>query len=346
MRLKTGEITNFMRAAKPPASGVLIYGPDEGLVRERGEALCKKIVADLNDPFQVTSLSDADVKADPAALANAVGSLSLMGGDRLVRLRPGTDASSESVKAALADLRPADLTDVWLIIEAGDLKPSSSLRKQFEASKTHVALPCYADDARGLEDLIRQTAKAHGLAVAPEAIALLGERLGADRALTRNELEKLCLYVGEGEITEDDVRASVVGDGEQTFDGLVDAVAAGDMKRADREFAKALTGGLPPVGILRMLTNKMKTLHMLAGLTAETGNAQEAVRALRPPVRFPRDKILIRQANLWSRASCERALQLLEAAETECKTSGLPDEAICGRLILSLTRTASASRRR
>jgi len=345
MRLKTNEIHGFLRAAKPPASAVLIYGPDEGLVRERGEVLGKKIVADLGDPFQVTSLSDVDVKDDPASLANAVGSLSLTGGDRLVRLRPGTDACSESVKATIADLATADLTDVWLIIEAGNLKPTSSLRKLFETSKVHVALPCYGDDARGVEDLIRETAKTHGLSVSREAVAILTDRLGADRALTRNELEKLCLYVGTGEITEADVRAVVVGDGEATFDGLVDAVAAGDLKGADREYGKALTTGQAPVGILRMLTNKMKTLHMLAGLVAETGNAQEAVRALRPPVRYPRDKIMIRQANLWSRPACERALQLLELAETECKTTGMPDEAICGRLILSLTRSASNARR-
>jgi len=345
MRLKTAEILSFMRAAKPPASAVLIYGPDEGLVRERGEALGRKIVADLSDPFQVTTLSDTELKSDPAALANAVGSLSLMGGERLVRLRPGTDGSSENVKAAMADMAPADLTDVWLIIEAGDLTPRSSLRKLFETSKTHVALPCYTDDARGLEDLIRQTIKAHGLAIAPEAVALLSERLGADRALSRNELEKLCLYVGEGEITDADVRAIVVGDGETTFDGLVSAVAGGDMRAADREYAKAITSGMAPVGILRMLTNQMKMLHMVAGLAAEIGNVQEAVRALRPPERFPRDKALIRQANLWSRAACERALYLLETAETECKTTGLPNEAICGRLILSLTRSAAGARR-
>lgn len=345
MRLKAGDIAGFMRATKPPASAVLIYGPDEGLVRERGDALCKKIVADLSDPFQVTALSDADVKSDPAALANAVGSLSLMGGERLVRLRPGTDACTKNVEAAMAEMAPGDLTDVWLIIEAGDLGPRSSLRKLFEASKTHVALPCYADGSRGVEDLARQIAKEHGLALAPEAMALLTERLGADRALTRNEIEKLCLYAGAGEITEADVRAVVVGDGETTFDGLASAVASGDLKGADREYEKALSGGMAPVGVIRMLTNQMKTLHMVAGLKDETGNVQEAVRALRPPVRFPRDKVLIRQANLWSRPACERALQLLEAAETECKTSGLPDEAICGRLILSLTRSAANARR-
>ncbi len=345
MRLKSNEIASFMAAAKPPAAAVLVYGPDEGLVRERGEALGKKIVADLADAFQVTALSDTDLKADPAALANAVGSLSLMGGERLVRLRGAGDSCTEHVKATLADMAPADLTDVWLVIEAGDLGPRSSLRKLFEASKTHVALPCYTDDARGIENLIRSAAKDHGLSIAPEAVALLAERLGADRALSRSELEKLCLYVGAGEITEADVRAIVVGDGETTFDGLVGAVTGGDLKAADHEYEKALTSGMAPVGVLRMLTNQMKTLHMVAGLAAETGSVQEAVRALRPPVRFPRDKALIRQASLWSRPACERALALLEAAETECKTAGVPGEAICGRLILSLTRSAANARR-
>lgn len=345
MRLKTSEIAGFMRAAKPPAAAVLIYGPDEGLVRERGEALGRKITPDLNDAFQVTSLCDSDVKADPAALANAVGSLSLMGGDRLVRLRPGTDNCAKNVETALADLPPADETDVWLIVEAGDLTPRSSLRKLFEVSKNHVALPCYGDTAQAVEDLIRKTATDHELAITPEAVSLLTERLGADRALTRNELDKLCLYVGTGEITETHVREIVVGDGDAKLDALINAVAGGDLRNADREFGKALTGGMAPVGVIRVLTNQMKTLHLLAGLTAESGNAQEAVRALRPPVRYPRDKVLIRQTNIWSRAACERALMLLESAETECKTSGLPDAAICGRLILSLTRSAANARR-
>jgi len=346
MRLKNNEIANFMRAAKPPAAAVLIYGPDEGLVRERGMALGKKIVEDLNDAFLVTSLSDTDVKNDPAALANAVGSLSLMGGDRLVRLRPAADAISKHVEAAIAELAPVDQTDCWMIIEAGDLTPRSSLRKMFEKSKTHVALPCYADDARALEDLIREAVKAHGLTLAPDAMGALAEQLGGDRGLTRQELEKLCLYVGpdadNGEITADHVREIVTGSGEAKLDALMTAVTTGNMREADREFEKALSGGMNPVGVIRMLTNQMKTLHMIAGMGISPA---AAVQSLRPPVRFPRDKALIRQAGHWPRAACERALLSLEAAEAECKTTALPDEAICGRLILSLTRSAANARR-
>ncbi len=346
MRLKTNEIQSFMRAGKPPAAAVLVYGPDEGLVRERGQALAKKVVADLNDAFLVTDVSDSDVKSDPSVLANALGSLSLMGGDRVVRLRPGTDAVSKHVEAALAELQPAEQTDAWLIIEAGDLTPRSGLRKLFEASKVHVALPCYAEEGAALEDLIRGVVKAEGLSIASDAMPLLTERLGGDRGLVRRELEKLCLYVGDAEeVTADDVRTIIAGNDEARFDGLIDAVASGDMARADRELQKALISGTQAPQIIRMLTNQMKLLHLLAGLTEKNGNTQDAIRTLRPPVRWPRDKALARQAALWPRPSAERALVLLEAADADCKTTGQPHGAICGRVVLSLTRQAAVARR-
>lgn len=335
-----------MTAAKPAASAVLIYGPDEGLVRERSEMLARKIVPDLSDPFLVTSVSDAEVKAEPSVLADAIGSLSLMGGERVVRLRPGTDGVIKHVEAALADLQPADKTDVWLIIEAGDLTPRSALRKLFESSKTHVALPCYVEEGAALEDLIRGVVKSEGCTLSPDALPILAERLGGDRGLVRREIEKLCLYAGTGaEITADDVRTIVTGSDEAKLDGLIDAITSGDMRKADKELQKALMVGTPAPRIIFMLTSKLKTLHMLAGLTEQSGNVSDAIRALRPPVRWPHDKALARQAGLWPKAAAERALTLLERADADCKTTGLPTEAICGRVVLSLTRQAAVARR-
>lgn len=346
MRLKAGDIRAFMRAAKPPSAAVLIYGPDEGLVRERGEMLAKKIVSDLNDAFLVTDVSDADVRSEPSTLADAIGSMSLMGGERVVRLRPGTDGVSKHVEAALADLRPADETDVWLIIEAGDLTPRSSLRKLFETSKVHAALPCYVEEGAALEDLIRGLVKAEGCTLSSDAMPLLLERLGGDRGLVRREIEKLGLFAGPGaEVSADDVRTIVVGSDEAKLDGLVDAALSGDMRKADMELQKAFVSGAAAPQIIRMLTNQMKTLHLVAGLTDRSGNVSDAIKSLRPPVRWPRDKTLMRQANLWSRASAERALTLLERADADCKTSALPAEAICGRVVLSLTRQAAVARR-
>jgi DNA polymerase III subunit delta len=82
--------------AAPPAElqVFVIFGPDTGLVRERANNLAAALLADPDDPFAVSRLSDEDIKADPAALADAMAALSLGGGDRLVRVRLAGDSAA------------------------------------------------------------------------------------------------------------------------------------------------------------------------------------------------------------------------------------------------------------
>ena len=49
--LKAGAVGGFIKAGGNGASAALIYGPDEGLVRERSKLLAQAIVSDLKDPF-------------------------------------------------------------------------------------------------------------------------------------------------------------------------------------------------------------------------------------------------------------------------------------------------------
>lgn len=87
MKLKPRDADRAL--SKPDGSYTiyLIYGPDLGMVRERADTLAKALVKDPDDPFAVTRLTDDDVKADPAALADALAALSMTGDPRLVRLR-------------------------------------------------------------------------------------------------------------------------------------------------------------------------------------------------------------------------------------------------------------------
>ena len=55
----------------------------------------------------------------------------------------------------------------------------------------HRLLP---DEARDLEGMVREVLAAAKLHIRPEAKRLLLARLGADRALSRAEMEKLALY--------------------------------------------------------------------------------------------------------------------------------------------------------
>src|SRR5690242_7409171 len=86
MEVKSHQADRFV--ARPPAGLVaaLVYGPDQGMVRERATALAKRVVSDLNDPFRVSELDEAILDADPARLWDEAAALSMIGGRRVVRV--------------------------------------------------------------------------------------------------------------------------------------------------------------------------------------------------------------------------------------------------------------------
>ena len=80
MKLQVRQIDSFIAGGAEKVAAVLFYGPDTGLVRERADMLAKKVVADLDDPFSVSLLSQDAILDDPALLADDLGAMSLGGG--------------------------------------------------------------------------------------------------------------------------------------------------------------------------------------------------------------------------------------------------------------------------
>ena len=195
-------------AAAPPKTlrAALVFGPDAGLVRERAEKLMKSVVPDLGDAFNIADLSEAVLQADPARLADEAAAISMMGGRRVVRVRGAGNDLTELFEGFLEDL-PGDSL---VVVEAGDLSRGTGLRKLFEDDDSAAAIACYADTARGLEDVVRDSLRADGFAIAPDALADAVSRLGSDRGVSRRELEKLALYAkGQKSVSLEDVRAAM-----------------------------------------------------------------------------------------------------------------------------------------
>jgi DNA polymerase-3 subunit delta len=91
VRLAPSRIAAFLRRPDPEFRAVLLYGPDEGLVRERAEAVARSVCPDLKDPFRVADLTASVLGTDPARLADEASQLSLTGGQRVVRVRGAGD---------------------------------------------------------------------------------------------------------------------------------------------------------------------------------------------------------------------------------------------------------------
>ena len=68
MKITGARIQSFLRQPGSEIAAVLLFGPDQGLVRERARALAMSVVEDLGDPFRVVEMTGQALKADPARL--------------------------------------------------------------------------------------------------------------------------------------------------------------------------------------------------------------------------------------------------------------------------------------
>src|SRR5436305_10552977 len=223
--LRGRDIDAFLKQPDPGRPIILLYGPDAGLVRERADALVASAVDDASDPFSYVRMDGDELAAEPSRLVEEAMTIPMFGGRRAIRVRAG----SRNFASGVETLGEMPLKDCRVVIEAGELRPESPLRKICERAKTAVAIACYPDTERDLARLIDEELRASNLRIAPDARAVLMSLLGGDRQASRNELRKLALYAhGKGEIVLDDVMTVVSDASELKLDPIVDGAFAGN----------------------------------------------------------------------------------------------------------------------
>ncbi len=345
MKLGGQALERFLRQPSPGQPVVLVYGPDQGLVRERAERLLAAVLDDPGDPFRLSELGADAVRADPGRLLDEARALCLVGGRRVVRVRQAGDQVTPACRALLG----LGTIEALIVLDAGELGPASSLRRLLEGAANAAAIACYRDEGRELGALIDRLLAEHQLEAEPDARAWLIEHLGADRGATRGELAKLALYFepSDGARAEKvtlEAVALVVGDSAALeLDDLVHAAAQGDPRQLERCLDRLLGEGQSPVRLLRALANHITRLHALA-LRVEAGEPPEQVidRA-RPPIHFRRRASFGSELRLWPAARAAAALAGLLDAEIGCKTTGWPEAALCRRAALEVCLTARAA---
>jgi DNA polymerase-3 subunit delta len=346
VKLGGGQVERFLRRPDPATTVVLIYGPDEGLVRERVERLLGTVLDDPKDPFRISELSVDLVRAEPARLADEARSLCLLGGRRVVRLRQASDQATAACRALLA----LERIEALVIIDAGELASGSSLRRLIEGARHAAAIACYRDEGRDLAAFVdRELAERH-LRADADARAWLLEHVGADRGVTRSELDKLALYLGAASASAeaasrrvglDDV-AAVVGDSAALgLDDLVHGVALGQLAATERCLERLLGEGQQPVRLVRAQANHFARLHRLAALLEGGEPAAQVIERARPPIHFRRKDSVKAELQLWSAAGAARVLARLLEAEIACKTTGWPARVLCRHALFAVCAEAA-----
>ncbi|QQM30671.1 DNA polymerase III subunit delta [Martelella lutilitoris] len=335
--IKSYKFDEFLRQDAGRYRLFLVYGPDRGLVSERAGLIARASGVPLDDPFSVMKLDIGDVEGDPGRIVDEVNAIGLFGGSRLVWVRAG--GNDKALTSALNTLSENPPESAYLIIEAGDLRKGTAMRKAAESARQIAAIPCYADDARALNALIDQTLGEAELRITPQARQLLVSMIGGDRLATRNEIEKLALY-GRGleMITEEDV-AAVIGDASAiSADDAVDAVLSGDVAALRHAMAKVSHSKTP---IFMILNGCIRQFHLLDQMRAEMESkrvaASQVMQSHGRQIFFRRKPIFEKALSAWNGNAAERALRMLSDAVLNTRRHPALEESIAMQTLLALT---------
>jgi DNA polymerase-3 subunit delta len=335
MKVQPAQADAFCNRPDPKIGLVLLHGPDQGLVAERRRRLIQAVLDKPDDPFRLAELPADRVVQGPGLLVEEAQAMSLVGGRRVVLVRQATDALAKAVDALLA----MGGHEALVVVEAGELGASSSLRRAAEKAAHAAAIACYRADGRSLDAQLRDLLRAQGLTIEPEAMAFLAAHVGANREVTQNEVAKLALYKGGaegGRVTMADVEAVVGNSSALGIDRLVWATLVGRPGDAARALERLLGEGQAPVRLILGFAQTFMRLLPLAARVA-AGEAPAAVlEAQRPPVHFSQKEPMRRALETWPASRLEAGLARTLSAELACKRARSPDRLIVRRLIHDL----------
>lgn len=333
--IKPSQIQTLLKNPDPRFLSFLIFGPDQGLVSERASELAQVLSNRETPQGEIIRIDEPDMENNADRLGVELQTIPMFGGRKIVRTTLGRRINSQVLKSFIGDNKTTGI----LIIEAGSLRADESLRTTCEKSPFAASISCYMDEGRDLDTLIRDTLRQSGHSLSPMAKNLLISRLGADRALSRSEIEKLCLYAGnQKEITEEDVE-KVVGDAaEMTIDRIVNATALGEFTLAINEFERALSAGENAQVIITALQRHFMRLHRIKSIFETGTQIETAILDLRPPLHFKQKEIFIKQIKMWGLKNLISALDDIHSTAKHARRNAATENMQAGQLILNLTK--------
>jgi DNA polymerase-3 subunit delta len=280
-----------------------------------------------SDTFQGASVS-------AKTLVNTARTLPMFAKSRFILVR-----NAEAIPAAEVDALCAYMNkpspEACVVLTSEKLDGRTKLAKTaIELSFWHeAATPRLAE----LPGLVQSEARGRGHALAFDAAQALVDALGADLSALDDAIERLSLFVGQGQAIElAAVEASVTHTRTDSVWALIDAVGARNTKVAIASAASLLGSQEPPLKILALIARQMRTIARVRGALKSGLQDQEAAQKAGAPPFKARE--LAALARRFDDAKLNRAFRTIAEADLSLKGSKVPGPRVLERAILELCR--------
>lgn len=202
-----------------------------------------------------------------AELTGSSANLSLFAEKRIVELRLPTGKPGRQGGTSIIELLENSGDDLLVLISAPKLDRSAAASKWAKAVESHGALvQVWPIRLRELPTWIAGRMRQAGLEPDGNAVSLIADRVEGNLLAADQEIQKLRLLLGEGEVTVDDVNKAVADSSRYDVYKLADAAVAGDAARALRILDGVRAEGIEAVIVIWALTRELRVLGRLADM--------------------------------------------------------------------------------
>lgn len=288
MKIQANKVDEFIKTFKTDVKGILVYGPDTGLVSIRKNEILQKILPNYKKSLSLINITQSIIKEKQTIINDEYNSTSLFGGNKKVIIIE--DAENSISKTLEIIFSKPQNNENFIIITADDLDSKSTLKRFAEYNQYFAALPCYKDDINSIMQIINSTLRKECFKYNSDVVKYLAESFGGNRLIILSELEKLIIYKDEDKnLTIEDVQACIKDNSEADLNAFINDFASLDFNKAYKELYNLNSEGIFPVVVIRSLINYFIKLQLLKfqlqnGLSFEEISTKENIFWKQKPI--------------------------------------------------------------
>jgi len=311
---------------------ILVYGPNEGLVRDNVNKLCFHFKK--HDEAEEITLTEKNLDDEPNKIFDEIDTISMFNNKKIIFIESLKDKHVPLIEKLFESI----LENILVILKSDSLGKSSKLRKLFDTSEIHISIPCYEDDMKSIMNLVQDFEKKFNLQLERDVKNYLAHFLSNDRLISKSELEKIFLLQGNksSPLSLHEVQAILNDVSSISLNKINESVMFGKTKATSKIIHKIFSEGIHSVALIRSLINYTMRIQLTQIELKKHKSFDEAIKILRPPVFWKEKNSFQNHCAVWPMQHIEKNLKVLLDAEYDCKSSGSLSNSICERYILTI----------
>ena len=335
MKLTNREVVSFFNSPPKGTTGVLIYGNDPIRVSKKKQQLNKSLLGPKADEeMRLARISRENLKKAPEQAIDLCKAQGFFPGARALLIEEANETITDTIVKAIDAWKEGDAT---VVVTAGSLKPSSSLRKLFEQKKNIFSVPIYDNPITkfDVERIIAETGLKNVTQESLNQLVTIASDLQPGDF--QQSVAKLALYKlnDETPVKYQDIINCTPTSNEADIDEILNVVSAGNEFKVSEIMGRLKSQGILPVTLIISATRHFKALF---SIISNPGGVSAGATALRPPVYGPRKDALIKQAQKWGTTKIKIALKILTDTDLQLRSSNqqAPQIALTERVFIRI----------